>query len=417
MATRESLTGRRSLPFQLLDPLRGLAALWVFAYHYEFSEQFRREFSWLLPVVRAGHLGVPMFFVISGYCLMAAVRAAVRDGESVGSFLRRRSLRIYPPYWLSLIVVAATPFVIEAVSALKTGTFVRPSSAGNINLGFLDYGVFDWIRVATLTQVFARVPGALNLQFKFTTINSVYWTLAIEFQFYLVMAVALSLKSRAALWLAAVTALSLPIAYAGTWNLVGIFLPYWPMFATGIVLYLIFERRFSYRWFSPSSRGRIAAAAVVLFVGGFFVATALGHNASDIGFALGFGLMLWWLHDLDDLYLHGLRKGSPAVRPGLAACRLLGLMSYSLYLLHGRLQFLAQQLCRQLLSGIIFDVAAIGTTGAMCYVFYRSCEKPFIWSRSARASASRYPSHSSIPATADTRDELTGVGAAARTTE
>jgi hypothetical protein len=80
-----------------------LAALWVFAYHYGFSEQFRREFPWL-----------------------------------VGSFLRRRSLRIYPPYWLSFIVVAATPFVIEGVSALKTGTFVRPSSAGNINLGFLD---------------------------------------------------------------------------------------------------------------------------------------------------------------------------------------------------------------------------------------------------------------------------------------
>jgi peptidoglycan/LPS O-acetylase OafA/YrhL len=76
--------------------------------------------------------------------------------------------------------------------------------------------------------------------------------------------------------------------------------------------------------------------------------------------------MLWWLHDLDDLYLHGLRKGRPTVRAGLAACRLLGLMSYSLYLLHGRLQFLAQQVCRQLLSGITFDVAAIGTTCAMC---------------------------------------------------
>jgi peptidoglycan/LPS O-acetylase OafA/YrhL len=116
MPARGLLSEPASVRFQLLDPLRGIAALWVFTFHYGFSQQLVSSFPWIQPIASAGHLGVPMFFVISGYCMMASIRAARRHGESVRSFLRRRSLRIYPPYWFSLLIVAALPFVIEGLS-------------------------------------------------------------------------------------------------------------------------------------------------------------------------------------------------------------------------------------------------------------------------------------------------------------
>lgn len=383
MLNSRSRTANTAARFQSLDVLRGVAALWVFTFHYGFSDQFRQAFGWLTPIFRAGHLGVPMFFAISGYCLMASVRVAWRDGDSVLSFLRRRSLRIYPPYWCSLAVVAALPFVIEAVSSLKTGTYFPPSSEGNINYGFLDYGPLEWLRIATLTQVFAPLAKGApqSLQFKFTTINAVYWTLAIEFQFYLVMAVALAVKSRAIRWLAVVTLVSIPIWYVGTWHVVGIFLPYWPMFAVGIFLYLLVEHGFSCQSLIGTNHRSAAILAVLALVGGFLVATVYGWHAGDTSFALMFGVVLWFAHALDDTYRGQLHGPHAAIRILLGLSKQLGLMSYSLYLLHGRLQFLAAQLCRQVLSGIIMDIAVIGLTCVMCYVFYRLCERPFVRTR------------------------------------
>jgi peptidoglycan/LPS O-acetylase OafA/YrhL len=377
-------TTHAALRFQLLDPLRGVAALWVFTFHYAFSESFRQSFSWLMPIFRVGYLGVPMFFVISGYCLMASVRTAVNDSESVRSFLYRRALRIYPPFWCSVVVVAALPFAIEALSALKTGTFLRPTADNNINFGFLNYEAFDWLRVLTLTQVFAHVPNAANLQYKFTTINAVYWTLAIEFQFYIVMAVAVALRSRAAGWLVAVTAFTLPVWYLGAWTVVGIFVPYWPMFAVGILLYVVLESGVMRPRLGTLTSHTSGVVVTAVLIAAFAAWTIAGRQVSELGFAALFAVGLWFLHSLNESYRVALRNGKAPTRFTLQLIRHLGLMSYSLYLLHGRLQFLGHQLCRQLLPpGVALDVAAIATTCVMCYGFYLYCERPFIRSRVA----------------------------------
>lgn len=369
--------------FRLLDPLRGLAALWVFTFHYGFSAPVRDAAPWFVRLCKDGDLGVPMFFVISGYCMIASVRASVRQSESVGAFLLRRSLRIYPPFWCSLLVVASVPFVIEGLSALKTGRFVTPSAHVS-NFGFLDFGIIEWLRVATLTQVFAPLGPAdpQNLQYKFTAINAVYWTLAIEFQFYLVMAVALALRARAVAWLGLVTIVSVPVAYFGAADATGIFLPYWPMFAIGIAVFLLLEHDVTCARVA-GSHWRLAASAGVAALGAVFVARTLaGHETRPTGFALGFGGALWFLHEFERLYTTGLKSANRAVRIPLAALECFGLMSYSLYLLHGRVQFVAQQFARQLLApGIALDAVAISLTCSGCYVFYLLCEKPFIRTR------------------------------------
>jgi peptidoglycan/LPS O-acetylase OafA/YrhL len=41
-------------------------------------------------VFKVGDLGVPMFFVISGFCITASAQGAIRRGEPATGFLYRR---------------------------------------------------------------------------------------------------------------------------------------------------------------------------------------------------------------------------------------------------------------------------------------------------------------------------------------
>lgn len=79
----------------ILDFARGIAALGVFAYHIK--PMLDHSSSFLAKLASYGNLGVPLFFVISGYCVTSAAKNTLRRSESPGSFLKRRFLRIFPP--------------------------------------------------------------------------------------------------------------------------------------------------------------------------------------------------------------------------------------------------------------------------------------------------------------------------------
>lgn len=99
---------------QSIDFLRGLAALSVLCHHainFGWGQNMPmqvRWFRWIHAVVDRGSLGVPLFFVISGYCIhlqWARGRAAGQSGEiDYARFWRRRLLRLYPPYFVMLCV-------------------------------------------------------------------------------------------------------------------------------------------------------------------------------------------------------------------------------------------------------------------------------------------------------------------------
>src|SRR5262249_3404460 len=101
-------------------------------------------------------------------------------------------------------------------------------------------------------------------------------------------------------------------------------------------------------------------------------------------FAIGFGLLLYFAEGLDWLFAIDIRL--PRRRAWKILQRLtiaLGAMSYSLYLLHLKVEPLFRQLLRNTISGntMLFDLGAIVLTSLGCYGFYLCCERPFISSR------------------------------------
>lgn len=107
---------------QFVDSLRGLSALYVVLHHVFLELKESRCWDQIDPTLRFltgwleyGHLAVPAFLVISGFCLMMPV---VRTGcqrlpGGVVDFLKRRALRILPPYYgalcLSLVLLVLFP--------------------------------------------------------------------------------------------------------------------------------------------------------------------------------------------------------------------------------------------------------------------------------------------------------------------
>jgi hypothetical protein len=98
-----------------IDYLRGVAIISVFLYHciYAAYGMFGLPWQWLhrgftapasfiaLLPVHFGFLGVPMFFVISGFCIHLSFQ---QQGKEWVSFFIRRFFRLYPAYLAILLL-------------------------------------------------------------------------------------------------------------------------------------------------------------------------------------------------------------------------------------------------------------------------------------------------------------------------
>ena len=216
---RHAVSGSHRDRFQELDGLRGLAALGVVLAHYvtlanTFFPQLRQIPVNLDPLT----LGVHLFFLVSGFVIFMTVR---RVG-SARAFLVARFTRLFPPFWVALLVTTAFGY-------LSRESWLQPGPRQ-----FL----------ANLTMA----PKLLGEK----PVDGVYWTLPVEWVFYLGMAaliaVGLAHRERLALGLLAAWAvLSVGLA-AGliTWRAAGsgvadvlltaTIAEYAPLFATGALL-------------------------------------------------------------------------------------------------------------------------------------------------------------------------------------
>ncbi len=346
-----------------LEIARGLAALWVFLYHMRFGIDpglFRR-------FADCGMLGVPAFFVISGYCMMASSRSTIAKGQTAGSFLKRRLRRIFPPFWASIAVCLAAPFFGAAIYWCRARRFHLDSPP------WYTFSVPDWLGLVTLTKGLATT-GATHKPW--APVNSVYWSLAIEVQFYLVMALAVLWKRR---FMAVLTVATVGAVW--WWRrgpfLSGLFMQYWAMFAFGLLLYTVLDKglrpsRLFGRWTAPASI--VLAAGLIAATLGFTVRYPSETLERQTLFALCCGLVLWAASGVE-----------PLVKKDLLPTRAmtgLGKMSYSVYLIHVPLVSLVTATVRVWLRrGTFASLLCIAATLPLAYLFYRYFEKPYATSR------------------------------------
>ena len=129
-----------------LTGLRGFAALWVFLYHaWVFSEPRLMLLDLgdisldLTPLFSTGWAGVDFFFVLSAFLLtlpFAHWACGERPFPSVKTYLVKRFKRIFPAYWVQLLLILPVAF--------GTSLFVFPSIQGLISHFFMILNLPPW---------------------------------------------------------------------------------------------------------------------------------------------------------------------------------------------------------------------------------------------------------------------------------
>jgi len=183
-----------------LDGLRGVAVLVVLAYHLGGgSNSPHRIVHYIGEGVKAGWIGVTLFFILSGFLITGILWDTKGDSHWWRNFYLRRTLRILPLYYLSLLLVLITAFY--------QGTFHLAATR-------------VW-STALFLQNFPGIPKRNMLFPGSTLILRQFWSLAVEEQFYLLWPFLLLIpKSRkGALRLCAATFLLSLAVRLGVWTL------------------------------------------------------------------------------------------------------------------------------------------------------------------------------------------------------
>lgn len=211
--------------YVLIDALRGVAACAVMLYHFtggDLRPGLARLFGEAaLRGMHQGWLGVQVFFVLSGFVIANTVGDRLITIGDALRFALRRQVRLDPPYWVSLALAVLVPWVTVAL-----GYRGRPPPSPGVIGAHLLY-----------LQEILRLP----------TLQPVYWTLAIEVQFYMVFVAALAALRFAprgvAPWLVLASALP-SLDAAMHWRFLhGWFIPHWYLFALGASTYWVTKRR------------------------------------------------------------------------------------------------------------------------------------------------------------------------------
>jgi peptidoglycan/LPS O-acetylase OafA/YrhL len=353
-----------------INAWRGFAALLVAYFHcrqitWIGIQQFHKTaagfdlntvFSYLTFPIAWGSAGVPIFFVISGYCIHRGTARKLLANPAApfdtGNFLMRRFARIYPVLLAALVLT----FVFDTFSLGFTP--VSPK------IGTLDLHLFI-VNLLSLQGVAGSTFGS----------NGALWTLSLEVQFYLVYPLLIALRRR--------------IGMKAVLICVGI---------VNVVSALVFERHevvlFASYWFSwtlgawiaeakaapdalklPKGSRKLQIAAVLVALLGC-VAFKFGQYLAFQFWAVAFALYLYQVLDKP------MRNSLP-----VRGFSWLGEFSFSLYIVHiPILIFLGSLLFRSALQTTIwasfaFMIAPI----AAAFVFYMLIERPAMhWSASLK---------------------------------
>jgi peptidoglycan/LPS O-acetylase OafA/YrhL len=283
--------------FPELDLLRFLAACAVMLFHYTYLGPQHHSWSGAFPLLgqifKYGYMGVDVFFILSGFVIL--LTAYEKDAIA---FTVARMVRLYPAYW---ICVTVTTYAIVLI-----GTGHDP------------IGVRQYVANLTMLHSFLGIKD----------VSGVYWTLAVELQFYFLIFLVLltgqirRLGGLLGLWLFASIILSLREPH----GIAHFFLfPEWSSyFIAGAMLFLIHRE-------GPSTyKVSVVAGCYILSTAYAIRLLPFGGEKLEPGFsapviasvlAVAYGTFLFI----------SLR---PRLTGGSNPFYILGLITYPLYLLH-----------------------------------------------------------------------------------
>ncbi|WP_241023350.1 MULTISPECIES: acyltransferase [unclassified Paraburkholderia] len=342
----------------LIDALRGFAALLVAYFHCRqvtwigmgaFHQMHASLASpgtiaaWLTFPIAWGSAGVPIFFVISGYCIHRSGASKLLANPDyrldAGQFWLRRFVRIYPV----LLAALALTFLADSISLTMT-----PVSHKILDIGpqaFL-------VNLFSLQGVAGKTYGS----------NGALWTLSLEVQFYLLYPLLFAVRRRFGLnaVLAGVAVINVISALTLAPHDVTFFTSYW----------------FSWMLGAWIAEARLRGSEGFPFA---YAAAAVFAVAGCAAFHFGqYGAFQLWACAFACYLVKALSRPIPTLGVLMPLFSKLGEFSYSLYLIHLPLfVLLGSLLFRSELQTSIW--ASFGFTLAVlpvAWVFYRLFERP-----------------------------------------
>jgi peptidoglycan/LPS O-acetylase OafA/YrhL len=324
-----------------LDLLRGVASLAVCLCHLATFNDFPTPpgdlYRALQGSLRYGWLGVEAFFVISGFVIPYSLyRSSYRLG-AYPRFILKRLIRLDPPYLVAMLLIISLAYAYAVYGGREFAVQGEPVT---------------WSRVLLhLGYVNAFVGRAW--------FDPVFWTLAVEFQYYVLVGLAFPLFGGRRAWvrLAALALFVAPGFFTEFHTLptggphAHLIFPFAPLFALGIGTFQ--------RWVGLSGRAEYAAVLVLAAA----AAWVTGVAPAAVGLASVAGIHLW--------------------RRRTAVTSFFGNISYSLYLLHWTVsQYTMSIVGVKILradtdaeKALVF-LLALAACVAAAYLLYATVERP-----------------------------------------
>jgi peptidoglycan/LPS O-acetylase OafA/YrhL len=340
-----------------LTSIRGFAALWVVAMHFQLGMADVGYSLWP-ALAQYGYAGVDIFFILSGFILTTVYRGI--EWRGVGAFLSRRAFRVYP---LHLAVLAAM-LVIWIDAYMRFGVH---NAAQELR----------WLPVCALLLqpfVYHRLMW-----------NAVSWSISIELVCYLLFPIAVMRLRHATLpiLVAIILVCGVVEQHLQVYDLYvwgdGAIARGLTGFGLGMALRLASER-------CPTPSAAVASLLELVGLAGILVSDSIGQGTVIPLFAAMRGIVAWGLN--------------------ARWCLWLGRISFSVYLIHEEIiglvwpHFPANRLpFGHYLNGIVWTLMVVAVVLVLATITWYCIEEPFrrLGSRLARRIERHEPSPARQP--------------------